>query len=89
MAWWKRELKTGGELHEYLRREKAQTTARYRAVARRQHGFKQNNKSEFRRVADIPVRDFFRIIRQDPEFFNDNGNLRSLKRDNPDVCVYV
>jgi hypothetical protein len=89
LQWWKQELKTGGELNEYLRREKAQTTARYRAVARKNAGFKQNNRSEIRKVAEVPLRDYFRWLREDPDFFRDDKNLRSLKRDNPDVCVYV
>jgi len=92
VAWWNRELRQGGELYEYCQREKAQTQDRYREVARRVHGrqgFKQNNKSEFRRVADIPVRDYFRWTAQDPDFFNDDRNLKSLKRDNPDACVYI
>lgn len=92
VAWWNRELRSGGELFEYCRKEKAQTEERYRAVARKMHGregFRQNNKSEFRRVADIPLRDYFRWTAQDPDFFNDDRNLKSLKRDNPDACVYI
>lgn len=89
MDWWHRELKDGGYLHEYMRREKALTPQRYRDVARRQHGIKHNNKSDIRRRADIPLRDFFRWQREDPHFFEDDKNLKSLKRDNPDVCVYV
>jgi len=89
LKWWRDELRTGGELNEYMRREKAQTAARYRAVARKNAGFKQNNKSDIRKVADVPLRDYFRWLREDPDFFADNKNLRSLKRDNPDVCVYV
>lgn len=89
LKWWRDELRTGGELYEYIRREKAQTTARYRAVAKKNHGWKQNNKSDIRKLADIPIRDYFRWLREDPDFFADNKNLKSLKRDNPDVCVYA
>jgi hypothetical protein len=89
LQWWRDELRTGGELCEYIRREKAQTASRYRAVARKNDGWKQNNKSDIRKVADIPIRDYFRWLKEDPDFFADNKNLRSLKRDNPDVCVYV
>jgi len=87
--WLARATAEGGELHEYVRREKARTTERYRAVARKVHGHQQNNKSELRRLADIPARDYFRWLREDPDFFNDNKNLKSLKRDNPDVKVYL
>ncbi|MBK8001725.1 MAG: hypothetical protein IPK15_24230 [Verrucomicrobia bacterium] len=86
--WWWRELKDGGELNTYLRREKAQTAARYRAVARANHGKKPNYKSELHRRADIPLRDYFRWLAVDPDFWKDDKNLKSLKRDNPDVCVY-
>lgn len=89
LKWWRDELRTGGELAEYLRIEKARTTERYRAVAKKNWDWKQNNRSDIRKVADIPLRDYFRWIKEDPDFFADNKNLRSLKRDNPDVCVYV
>ena len=87
--WMFKACRPGGELHEYERRERARTSERYRAVARQQHGFQQNNKSDLRRVADIPARDYFRWLREDPDFFHDNKNLKSLKRDNSDVCVYL
>jgi hypothetical protein len=89
LLWWKRELRTGGELNEYLRVEKARTTQRYRRVARAAQDFKQNNKSEVRKVAEVPARDYFRWLREDPDFWKDNKNLRSLKRDNPDACIYL
>jgi hypothetical protein len=88
-AWWHRELRSGGELDDYCRREKAQTARRYRDVARATDGFKQNNKSEFKRVADIPARDYFRWLAEDPDFWRDDANLRSLRRDNPDARVYL
>lgn len=89
MAWWSKELRTGGELANYCEREKHETPKRYRAVARKMDGFKQNNKSDIRRVADIPARDYFRWIKEDPDFFHDDKNLKSLRRDNPDVKVYL
>lgn len=88
-AWYHKELKDGGGLAEYLRKEKALTPARYRQLARRMHGFQQNNKSDVRRVADIPLRDYFRWMKEDPDFFADDKNLKSLRRDNKDVCVYL
>lgn len=88
-AWWHRELKSGGSLSEYLRIEKARTTERYRRVARKEQDFQQNNQSEYRKVASVPARDYFRWLREDPHFFDDDSNLRSLKRDNPDARVYL
>lgn len=89
LQWWRDELRTGGELAEYLRIEKARTKERYRAVAKKNWDWKQNNRSDIRKVADIPLRDYFRWLKEDPDFFADNKNLRSLRRDNPDVCVYI
>lgn len=89
LQWWAREVKSGGELHEYCRREKARTSERYRAVARATDGYKQNNKSEFRRVADVPARDYFRWLKEDPNFWDDDKNLKSLKRDTPDARIYL
>jgi hypothetical protein len=87
--WFWKELRWGGCLQEYLQREKATTDKRLRAVARRTDGFKQNNKSDCRVVAHIPAREFFRWRAVDPDFFNENSNLRSLRRDNPDARVYL
>ena len=87
-AWLDKELKEGGYLNKYLEREKALTPARYRSLARRLAKFKQNNKSDFRVRAHVPARDFFRWRHTDPHFFDDNANLKSLKRNNPDVLVY-
>jgi len=89
LLWWRNELKTGGELSEYMRVEKARTSERYRAVAKKNEGFKQNNRSDVRKVAEVPLRDYFRWLREDPDFWKDDKNLKSLKRDNPDVCVYL
>jgi hypothetical protein len=92
VAWWNKELRSGGELYDYCQREKAQTDNRYREVARRvkgRLGLQLNHKSDFRRVADIPLRDYFRWTKEDPDFFNDDRNLKSLRRDNPDACVYI
>ena len=87
---WK-ELREGGYLHSYLARERARTRERYRKVARATAGFQQNNKSDMRVVAHLPLRDFLRWKRTDPDFFKDNKNLKSLKRTNSDheVKVYV
>jgi hypothetical protein len=84
-----KEFKDGGHFSEYVRMEKATAAQRYRGLAKKMHGFEQNNKSEFRRLADIPARDYYRWLREDPDFWNDNKNLKSLRRDNPDVCVYL
>lgn len=87
--WFWREMKEGGWLHAYLQREKAATPRAVRQIARLMHGFRQNPKSDFVRKAAIPAKLYHRWKDEDEHFFDDDNNLRSLKRDNPDVCVYV
>ena len=87
--WFWRELKDGGFLQRYFSREKARTPNAIRHVARLMHGFQQNNKSDFQRKATIPAKLYHRWKDVDPHFFDDDNNLRSLKRDNPDLPVYV
>jgi hypothetical protein len=87
--WYWKELREGGYLETYLRQEKHLSRRRMRAVAREMDGFEQNKKSDFRLKAAIPAREFFRWKREDPDFWADDNNLRSFKRDNPDACVYV
>lgn len=89
IEWFWREMKDGGWLRRYLAREKHHTPAAIRQVARLMAGFQQNNKSEFRRVAAIPKKLFHRWKNEDEHFFDDDSNLRSLKRDNPDLPVYL
>lgn len=84
-----RELREGGRLHEYIRREKALSTRRMRAVARQMHGRRQNAKSDLRLLAAIPAREFHRWRAVDKHFWEDDSNLRSLRRDNPDACIYL
>lgn len=86
--WYWRELK-GGELLEYLLREKHDTSQRMRAVKRQMLGFKQNRKSDFQLKAAVPAREFFRWQATDKDFWKDDNNLRSWKRDNEDAVVLV
>lgn len=83
------EFREGGRLNEYIRREKATSAQRLRSVARQMHGSRQNNKSDWRLVAAIPGREFQRWKNEDPHFWEDDSNLRSFRRDNPDACVYL
>lgn len=87
--WWWREIKEGGFLHRYLHAEKARTPGMIRTAARLMDGFTQNPRSDFRRLATIPARLYHRWKAEDEAFFDDDDNLRSLKRDNPDLPVYV
>jgi hypothetical protein len=89
--WYWKELREGGVLQQYIAQERDEraTRRRYRTVARTMDGFQQNNRSDFQLKAAVPLRDYFRWKATDPHFFEDDGNLRSLKRDNPDVVVKV
>lgn len=88
-AWVQRELREGGCLRRYLDNEVARMPDLLRRTARAMHGFRQNNRSDLRRVAAIPARLYHRLKAMDPHFFEDNQNLRSLRRDEPDACVYL
>ena len=87
--WFWRELKDGGFITRYLQREKARTPNAIRTVARLMDGFQQNNKSDFRRLATLPAKLYHRWKNEDEQFFDDDNNLRSLKRDNPDLPIYL
>ncbi len=84
-----KELKEGGSLRAYYDRKKAQTAERYRAVARATQHFKQNNKVDGRVLAHVPMFDFLMWHRKDKDFWKDNDNLKSLKRDTEDAKVYL
>lgn len=87
--WYWKELREGGILHQYVARERALSGKRLRAVARRMHPVKRNLKSDFQLKASVPAREFFRWRAQDPHFWEDDKNLQSFKRDNPDAVVFV
>ena len=87
--WFWRELREGGYLQEYLRREKATSQRRLRTVARQMHGRQQNHKSDWRLLAAVPAREYQRWKKEDPHFWDDNNNLRSFRRSNPDACVFI
>jgi hypothetical protein len=78
-----------GMFRRYLEAEKHTTELRIRKVGRQMDGFRQNNKSEWRLKAAVPMREFLRFQRLDKDFWSDDSNLRSLKRDNPNMAIYV
>ena len=84
-----REMREGGLLHNYIQRERARSKDRIRAVAERFWKRVQNTKSEHRLLAAVPAREFFRWQQEDPHFWEDDKNLKSLKRDNPDMAIFV
>jgi hypothetical protein len=87
--WYWREMREGGLLYNYLQREKAATPGWIRQTAIQCRNFQQNNKSEFRRIASIPARTALRLMGEDREFFHDKKNIKNLKRDNPDMAIWL
>lgn len=85
--WWFQEIKEGGFLHNYIGIEKHRMTDRFRAVARRMGDWKQPANTDFRLRAAIPARLYHRMKQEDPHFWEDDNNLRALKRDNPDAFI--
>lgn len=87
--WFERELREGGYLFEYLRQEKALAEQRNRKLARRAHQMKANPKSDWRLLAMVPQREFHRWHKEDKYFWNDDNNLKSLKRDNDTWRAFI
>jgi hypothetical protein len=87
--WYYKELKDGNFLSEYLTSEKHRMPHLIRKVARMMHGFEQNPNSDFRRRCTLPARLVHRWKAEDKDFFEDDSNLRSLKRDNPDLAIFI
>lgn len=87
--WFWKELRSGGMLDTYVARERAMSARRMRKVKQRYHNYQPNNKSDVRLKAVVPAREFFRWRATDPDFFADDSNLKSLRRDNADAVVFV
>lgn len=95
-AWIERELRTGGYFDRYVRREKAQLPRQIRRVAQQFHGAKRRWKDLPKEAKEgdwelqyaIPARLYFRWLAQDPDFFRDPANLKALRRDNPELCIF-
>lgn len=87
--WFWTELRDGGLLQRYIASEKRSMERHVRRTAIACRNFSQNNRSEFRRVASIPARLFFRWRGEDPDFWADKKNLKSLKRDNPELAIWT
>ena len=87
--WWFKEIREGGFLHTYVGREKNTMTDRFRAIAAKMGDWKQPAKTDFQLRAALPARLYHRLKQEDPHFFEDDRNLKNLKRDNPDAFVKV
>ena len=87
--WYFKELREGGMLAEYIRREKATTHRRIRRVARQTQHVKPNFKSDVQLKAVVPAREFMRWRHTDRDFWADDSNLKRLKRDNPEMRIFI
>lgn len=76
-------------LSQYIAREKATMPRLIADTAKRERNFVQNNRSDFRRMASIPARLFFRWQGEDPDFWKDKKNLKRLKKDNPELAIWL
>jgi hypothetical protein len=85
--WIRNAWKDEGLFRRYLAMEKATTERRLRQVGRAMQGFQQNNKSEHKLRACVPLREYLRFKAMDRDFWADDSNLRSLKRDNPNMLI--
>lgn len=87
--WFWRELREGGYLNHYLKRERHRHKENVRRVAKRYVDYKPNPKSDWQLLAAVPARLYHRWSKVDRDFWRDDSNLRSLKRDNPELPIFV
>lgn len=95
-AWLERELRSGGFLQRYVTQEKGRMPSQIRRVAQRWSRAKPKyadrpkaaREGEWELQYALPARLYFRWLAQDPDFFKDPANLRALRRDNPELCIY-
>lgn len=81
--WWESECRNGGSVQQYFAWKKHKVEKQIRALARREFGRKQNNKSEFNHNFTVPASLYHAWKSVDEYFWDDPANLRSMKRDNP------
>lgn len=85
--WWFQEIKEGGFIHNYIGLEKHRMKDRFRAIARKMGHWRQPTNTDLQLRAAVPARLYHRLKQEDPHFFEDNRNLKNLKRDNPEAFV--
>tara|TARA_Y100000593_G_scaffold29704_2_gene58883 strand:+ start:518 stop:952 length:435 start_codon:yes stop_codon:yes gene_type:complete len=89
--WWSKEMKEGNILHKYFDRVRHSAPKRWRKVAQRASRRTQNNQSDHRVLAQVPLNDYLRWKQVDEHFWQDDNNLRKLRQDNPDLreCIRI
>lgn len=81
--WLHRGLKPDGFLDKILKRERRENKKRLEYLSRKYRNFRQKKKSEHKLELVLPANTFFRILRMDPHFFDDDQSVKALKRDTP------
>jgi hypothetical protein len=78
-----RELRTGGLLHEKLRRERGQTRTRMEQAALPHRDYRRRPGSEMDLQAVVDARTWMRWYLTDPYFWHDKQNIKRFVKDNP------
>jgi hypothetical protein len=93
-----REMVIGEYAKAYFQRCRARTDARIRMVARKWHDAKPRysqlrpaaRESEMELSFAVDVDTFWGwYMKEGPGFWSDKSSLKALKRDNPDMCIFV
>jgi len=87
--WFNSELRSGRSLDQYFKAKKHAINQSIRKLARKNWGKRQINKSDFEWKFEVPTALYHYWKAQDPHFWDDPANLRSLRRDNDDLthCI--
>jgi len=78
-----RELRTGGLLHERLRRERGDTAARLARAALPHKNYQRRPGTELDLKAVVDARTWMRWYLTDPDFWSDKKNIERFVKDNP------
>jgi len=93
-----RELAIGEYAQAYFQKVKSRTDARIRMVARKWHDAKPRYSQLKAGPKEIDSELMFAVdidtfwgwyMKEGPGFWGDKASLKALKRDNPDMCIYV
>jgi len=84
-GWIERASKPGGSIRNHVEARRHGYKDRQRRIASKAQHFQQDNRSEFKREYTLDKDTALRLMIMDPEFFDDESNVKKLIRDNPEV----
>lgn len=67
---------------EYIAAEKAKYRKRAGSVFQRYKNYQHNKKAELRLEGVVDARTYFRWLQVDPDFWNDDSNVKKFLKDN-------